>query len=239
MRKYSFILALLLMTGLAASGETIDRVVAVVNGHVILLSEWDTAARLEALLDHKALNSMTDATRHATFDRMIDQQLLRGEMENSSVKRSSPEEIAAKIQEVRKQYREVSTVAQWESLLERYGVSEKEVEAAMADELDGLRLLDFRLRSSAQPDAAQIERYYHTVYEPAMLAKRARPAALPDVTSQIREILLQQKLTDLTASFVQTLRAQANIQINVQFPDAPARPSTGGSGKSGPSTSAQ
>ena len=226
MRRHCLIVAMVLSVNaiLAAepAAETIDRVVAVVNSHTILLSEWDTAARLEALLDHRPLDSITDATRHATFDRMIDQELLRGEMENSSVKRSSPEDVTAKLLDVRRQYSAVATDVQWHELLARYGVTEPELEAAIASELDGLRLLDFRLRSSAQPEAAQIERYYHSVYEPAMLAKRARPAPLADVTPQIREILTQQKLTDLTSSWMQTLRAQAIIQINVRFPDTPA-----------------
>jgi hypothetical protein len=42
-----------------------------------LLSEWDTAVRREALLDHKTLEAITDASRRATFERMIDQELLR------------------------------------------------------------------------------------------------------------------------------------------------------------------
>jgi len=72
----------------------------------------------------------------------------------------------------------------------------------VAAELDGLRLLDFRLRSSAQPDASQIARYYQTVYEPAMHAKRARPAPLADVAPQIREILTQQKIDRLDCHLV-------------------------------------
>jgi hypothetical protein len=57
-----------------------------------------------------------------------------------------------------------------------------------------------------------------------MREKRARPAPLAEVTPQIREILTQQKLTDLTATWLQTLRAQANIQINVHLPEAAAKP---------------
>jgi len=60
----------------AFRAETIERVVAVVNGRALLLSEWDTAVRLEALLNRKPLESVTDVSRRATFERMIDQQLL-------------------------------------------------------------------------------------------------------------------------------------------------------------------
>jgi|SRR5450432_2116762 len=209
---------------LPCRAETIERVVAVVNGHTILLSEWDTATRLEALLDRKSLESMTETSRRATLDRLIDQELLRAEMENSSVNRSSPEAIAEKVHEIRQQYPEASTDAGWATILTRYGVSEQEVEAIVATELDGLRLIDFRLRSSAQPDSPQIARYYQSVYEPAMHAKRARPAALADVTPQIREILAQQKLTEATAAWLQTLRAQANIQMNVGLPKTTEKP---------------
>lgn len=221
MPRVLFIFVLIVAVTIPQShAETIERVVAVVNSQTILLSEWDTAARIEALLDHKPLESITDAVRRTTLDRMIDQALLRGEMENSSVTRSSPQDVAKKLKEIRQQYPETSTDAQWSGLIVRYGVTQQEIETVLADELDGLRLLDFRLRSSAQPDASQVDHYYHSVYEPAMRDKRARPALLLDVTPQIREILTQQKLTDLTATWLQTLRAQANIQVNVKLGEA-------------------
>jgi len=47
---------------------------------------------------------------------------------------------------------------------------------------------------------------------------------LAEVTPQIREILTQQKLTDLTATWLQTLRAQANIQLTITLPEAAAKP---------------
>lgn len=224
MRKFLIFVCMLSATALLGRAEVIERVVAVVNGQAILLSEWDTAARLEALLNHKPLDSIDDASRRATFERMIDQQLLRGEMQNSSVTRTSPENIAAKLREIRQQYPEASTDAQWTALLARYGVAQEEVEAGVTTELDGLRLLDFRLRSSAQPDAAQINRYYLTVYEPAMRSKRAKPAPLAEVTPQIREILVQERLADLTTAWLQTLRSQAHIQLNVKTAEGPAKP---------------
>ena len=213
------ILALLLTIPRFAAAEVVDRVVAVVNAHAILLSELDTAARLVALLNRQPLDALNNASRQATFQRMIDQELLRGEMENSSVTRSTSQEVEAKLHELRQQYSGASADVEWMAVLSRYGVTQQEAEAAIAEELDGLRLVDFRLRSSASPDAAQIDRYYRTVYETDMLARRAKPAPLAEVTPQIREILVQQKMADLTATWLQTLRAQANIQINLRLLD--------------------
>jgi len=223
-RSLSTSVLFLAIAVLAARAEVVDRVVAVVNAHAILLSELDSAVRLEALLNHQPLNSIADASRQATFERMIDQELLRGEMENSSVASSTPAQVAFRLQEVRQQYSEASTDAEWAKILSRYGVTEQEVKAEIAAQLDGLRLIDFRLRSSALPDATQIDRYYRATYEPEMRAKHAKPAPLVEVTPQIREILTQQKMTDLTATWLQTLRSQANIQINIKLPEAAAKP---------------
>jgi len=52
---------------------------------------------------------------------MIDQELLRGEMENSSVTRSSPQDVAIRLKEIRQQYPDATTDVQWRALLERYG----------------------------------------------------------------------------------------------------------------------
>ena len=203
------------LPGLALLAETVDRVVAVVNGHTLLLSEWDSAARREALLDRQPLESLTDASRRATLNRMIDQEVMRGEMENSSAPQSTPQEVAARLHEIREQYPNATDETAWNAILRRYGVTEAEMEAAVTIELNGLRLLDFRLRSSAQPDARQIERYYRDTYQPAMRAKSAQPVALAEVTPQIREILTQQKLNELTTAWLQELRTQADIRLNV------------------------
>jgi len=214
-----------LLQGFGFGADTIDRVVAAVNGHIILLSEWDSAARREALIDQKPLQSLTDASRRATLDRMIDQEVMRSEMENSSAPQCTPQEIAARLREIREQYPGATNDAAWYSILERYGVTAEELEAAIAMELNGLRLLDFRLRSSAQPDARQIERYYRDTYQPAMREKHAQPASLADVTPQIREILTQQKLNELTAAFLQELRTQADIRLNVSGgAEVPSKP---------------
>lgn len=40
----------------AAAGEVIDRIVATVNGHIILQSDWDQGLRYEALLSGRPLS---------------------------------------------------------------------------------------------------------------------------------------------------------------------------------------
>ena len=47
----------------ARAGEVIDRIVATVNGHIILQSDWNDALRYEALLSGRAMSLFTEDER--------------------------------------------------------------------------------------------------------------------------------------------------------------------------------
>ena len=80
-RLYTVAVALLgMMAGTftaspARAGQVIDRIVATVNGRIILQSDWDEALSYESLLSGRALSFFTDEDRRAVLDRLIDQEL--------------------------------------------------------------------------------------------------------------------------------------------------------------------
>ena len=51
---------------MAHAGQVIDRIVATVNGHIILQSDWDEALSYEALLNGRALNEFTEDDRRGS-----------------------------------------------------------------------------------------------------------------------------------------------------------------------------
>ena len=80
MRRIPHLALLILLTGTClrlSAADIIDRIVATVNGHVILQSDWDDAVRFEALVDARPLAQITDQDRSRALDRLIDQELLR------------------------------------------------------------------------------------------------------------------------------------------------------------------
>src|ERR1700742_3276144 len=101
------LIVLLTSAVLAVAGDVIDRIVATVNGHIILQSDWDDALRYEAFVAGHPLESMTLADRKATLDRLIDQELLREQIRPADVQRAAQNtEVSQRVQEVRKQYPE-------------------------------------------------------------------------------------------------------------------------------------
>src|SRR5712691_8738836 len=66
-------------------GKIVDRVVATVNGNAILQSDWEDAIRYEAFIDHRPLDNFGSDDRKASLDRLIDQELLREQVQASYI----------------------------------------------------------------------------------------------------------------------------------------------------------
>ncbi|HEV2732314.1 MAG TPA: hypothetical protein VGV15_19960, partial [Terriglobales bacterium] len=61
----------------ARAADVLDRIVATVNGHIILQSDWEDEINYEMFVNGRVLSSLTRADRKASLDRLIDQELLR------------------------------------------------------------------------------------------------------------------------------------------------------------------
>jgi peptidyl-prolyl cis-trans isomerase SurA len=215
--------ALLLVAIFACAGEIIDRIVATVNGHIILQSDWEDALCYEAFVAGHPLDQITAEERKAALDRLIDQELLREQMASSDFAHATPQEVADRIAQVRNQYPGAGTDSAWQALLFRYGLTESEFKTRVALELDVLRLVDARLRPSVQIDPHSIESYYSQELLPQLRQKGAQEVPLSEVTPKIRELLTQQKMNQLLTAWLQNLRASSEIRTEAPWPTSAAQ----------------
>jgi hypothetical protein len=95
-RVYSVVCAVALLAASSASraADVLDRIVATVNGHIILQSDWDDALRYQAFEDGRTLEQLPPAEHKAALDRLIDQELLREQMHSSDFQHASDQEVA-------------------------------------------------------------------------------------------------------------------------------------------------
>jgi len=196
-----------------ARAEVIDRIVATVNGRVILQSDWDEALRYEALLNGGKLSDFTDDERRAVLDRLIDQELLGEQMKAAYFQHASESEAAARVAEARKQYPEAATDEGWQAVLARFGLTEKDLVAHVQQQIDLMRLVDARLRPAVQIDSKTIEAYYREKFVPQLKQSGASEVALADVSARIRELLTQEKVNELLVSWLQTLRSESKVSV--------------------------
>jgi SurA N-terminal domain len=193
------------------AGDVLDRIVATVNNHIILQSEWQDAIRYEAFLSGRPLDQVNAEDRKAALDRLIDQELLREQMRSSDFPHASSEVVNNRLQEIRKQYRDTDTDAGWKSAIGRYGLTEGEVRRRVALQQDLLGLVDARLRPSVIIDSKSIESYYNQELLPQLRQSGSQQVPLAEVTPKIKELLTQQRMNQMLVAWLHDLRSGSRI----------------------------
>lgn len=212
--KFStFVWTFVLVTLAVPSGraEVIDRIVATVNGHIILLSDWEDSLRFDAFSNGRPVDRFTAEERKAVLDRLIDQELLREQMRAADIQHASDEEVSQRVAEIRKQYAEAETELGWRTLLDRYRLSEENLKTRVTTELDLMRLVDARLRPTVTVDSKSIESYYNQELLPQLRQSGAQSVPLAEVTPKIKELLTQKKISQLLTAWLHDLRAGSEI----------------------------
>ncbi len=207
------IVALLVGSAPLEAGEILDRIVAKVNGHAILQSDWEDALRFEAFVDGRQPDQLDPFQRKGALDRLIDQELLREQMHSADFEHATREEVAARIQEIRNQYSDAKRDSNWRTMLAHYGLTEEELKSRLTQQLDAMRLIDARLRPAVNVDSKSIESYYDEQLLPQLKQSGEQPVPLADVTPKIKELLTQKKMDQLLVAWLQSLHAGSEIRI--------------------------
>ena len=193
----------------AAAGQVVDRVVANVNGHVVLQSDWEQEVAFEAFSNGRDPDSFTSAERKGALDRLIDQELLREQVRPSQ---SAPtEQVAARVAEVRKLNPDCPTDETWRAKLQRYGLSESDLKKRLSDQIQLMTLVEDRLRPAIQIDQQAVESYYHDQLLPELRKAGSRAKPLTEVFGRIRDLLAEKKMNELLTGWLANLRSESHI----------------------------
>jgi hypothetical protein len=211
MRTRLYFVMALLLAGIARA-QVVDRMVAVVNRHVILESELDQATRVEFLLQAKSIERLTYADRTAVMERLIDRSLLDQQIVNPAMLDPATEEVKAKIEEVREGIPGASSDQRWKAILDGYGLTQQDVEEQLGSQFRILRFIDLRFRGLVRVDKEAIAAYYQDHFLPEVRRRNASEPKLSEVSDKIEQILAEQRIDDLLNSWLKTLRAQAHIE---------------------------
>lgn len=223
-RRIKLVALLLAITSCAFAGDVIDRIVATVNGHIILQSDWDESLAYEALTGGKPLRQLTAADRKAALDRLIDQELLQEQFQTSpetSDAQYHPDEqtLKARVQDVRSQFSESASDQGWRDLLARYGFTEQMFRERLAHELEILHLVEDRIAPTVQVDNKSVEDYYNGSFLPELRKTGAKEPPLAEVAPKIHELLVQQKVNEALKEFLQNLREASSIRLQITTRD--------------------
>jgi len=132
-------------------------------------------------------------------------------MKSADFRHATDEEVAAHVAEARRQSPQAASAEAWQALLAQYHLTEKSLFEHVRQQIDVMRLVDVRLRPAVQIDSKSIEAYYRDQFVPKLKKSGADQVPLAEVSNKIRELLTEQKVSEMLVSWLQTLRSEGQV----------------------------
>ncbi|QNI33620.1 peptidylprolyl isomerase [Alloacidobacterium dinghuense] len=196
----------------------LDRVIAIVNGDVLLESDVREEMRVAVLQplsvppgQNTEVNAAQRLIRRALIlEQMRAQQQIDYRVSDDEVKKSLAE-LRAQIPICRQIH--CSTEEGWNEFLKSNGITEQEAEERWRQRLEILKFINIRFGTGIRISRQDIQKYYQATVVPAFEKMKEKPPTLESVTPRIQEILLQQQVNSLLRDWLQSLRQQGSVQI--------------------------
>lgn len=201
------IIALVIVTLLsmqAPAGEIIDRILAVVGGELILLSDAMAAQRF-GLVEPPPPGA--DPIR-PTLDALIDRRLQLFEVNRYLPPEPDPAAIDARLAAVRARF---PTAEAFQAALAESGITEAALRSSVRDTL---RLANYRAQRFAaalEPSEEDLVRYYRMRENEFTRDGVLRPFA--EVRDELRARVAAERSASLIAEWLDTLRRRTDVQV--------------------------
>lgn len=199
----------------AGQGVVLDRVVAVVNGDVILESDVDQERRFEEIQPYKGAPNFS---RDRAIQRLVDRDLILQQSELMPEDAITDSALDAQLAKLRndiptcKQYH-CETDAGWQKFLGDRGFTVDEFRERWRKRMELLRFIEVRFRNGITISDDQIKEYYEKSMLPEYAKRGVTPPKLETISKRIEEVLLQQQVGNLLQDWLKSLRAQGSVRM--------------------------
>ena len=201
----------------------LDRVVAIVNGDLILESDVDAERRFAAFQPFSEPKTMT---RDQIVNRLIDRTLILQQMELQEQAPITDAQVDAELNSLRKTIPKCAayhceTDAGWKKFVADQGFTIPELKARWKRRMEVLQFIEERFRMGIRISQNEIDDYYKNTLLLQYEKEHAQPPAESAISDKIQEILLQQQVDKLLDDWLTSLRAQGSVRILKPGEEAP------------------
>jgi peptidyl-prolyl cis-trans isomerase SurA len=201
----------------AEQGQTIDRVIAIVNGDLILESDVDEERRFATF---QPFSTTTDGTfpREKLIERLINRTLILQQAKLQMIGGVKETDVTAQLLTLRKgipvckEYH-CETDAGWDKFVAAQGFTLPELQMRWRQRMEVLAYIENRFRMGIRITPTEISDYYTKELLPQYAKEKAVAPKLEELSDRIQEILLQQRVSKLLQDWLTSLRAQGTVQI--------------------------
>ena len=186
--------------------EIVDRLAITVDQRVITEAQLDEEIRVTAFLNKEPIRRDVETRRNAA-DRLIEQELVRREMDLSRYPLPTEKEIDTLLADTRQQI----GPDQFQARLSQYNLTEDVVRRHLQFQLMTLRFIDFRFRPDVQISDADIAAYYRQQLETWKVSHAGPPPSLDESRASIEKALTEQRVDYAVSSWLEETRKQVRI----------------------------
>ena len=205
-------------------GTQLDRVVAIVNDDLILDSDVNEELRLQAFDPYHASSEKLSSAR--AIERLINRDLILQQLKLQTEQAPTDAEVNKQIDQLRKDIPACSryhceTKEGWDHFLADNGFTEASFFARWKERMSVLSFIEDRFQMGVSITPQEVRTYYDKTLLPEYERQNAPAPKLTAVSSQIREVLLQQQITNLLGDWLKSLRAQGSVVVLHPGEEAP------------------
>lgn len=194
--------------GVAAQAEVLDRIAVTVGTQVITESEILDEIRLNSFLNNEPPNFSPKA-RYDAADRLIEQKLVRKEMEMGSYPPASAQEVDGMLDKLEKT--RVQSHGEFERKLEAAGITLDQLREHLLWGLTLSHFIDLRFRPAVQVSRRDVQKYFTEKVLPAV--KPGQQVSLDDVRTQIEETLTADRADREMDAWLKDARQRTRIEF--------------------------
>lgn len=201
------VVSLVFLVSPRISADIIDRIAITVDKQVITESQIDEEIRATAFLNREKVD-LSATARNAAAARLVEQALIRREMELSRYPLPELSDAGELLQSIKAMY---SSETEFQNALQMYEITTDDLTRRLWWQLTLLRFIDYRFRPGIQIPPADVQAYYRRqVSEWRQKGTNPIPT-LDESRDQIEEILTQQRIDQALDQWLMDTQKQVAI----------------------------
>jgi len=191
-----------------AHAEVIDRIAVSVGKSVITEADLTSEIRITAFLNSDRPDFSAENKRR-TAERMVDQRLVRVELEAIRYALPSAADAEGELKEVRSRF---ANEAAYRRALAEYQVSEEDLNARLLWQLGLVRFIDERFRPGIQLSDEDIRNYFNSQLRPLIEKEHPGQAiSLDDYREQVEQTMTSQAANKQADQWLQLARRRTRV----------------------------
>lgn len=192
------------------TGRVVDRIVARVEDDIILQSQVRQLGAFQKLVDGSS------QSEDKLVNELIEQWIVQTEASGTHFPQPAKSEVDREMGRLSGQLGDPS---KYQQRLTQLGLSNTDVREMLTRQIYVERYVDSKFRPTVQVAQSDIDAYYKNQLVPELAKKSEAPPARVAVQEQIREVLVQRQISDLTAKWLDDTKSR--LRIEIEKPGAP------------------